>query len=67
MRRHRVLLADDHRLLREAFVKLLEPTCDVVGTVRVLELAFAGRGDSAFDISLCHNIGAVIAASVHVR
>jgi DNA-binding NarL/FixJ family response regulator len=33
MRRPRVLLADDHRLLREAFVKLLEPTCDVVGTV----------------------------------
>jgi DNA-binding NarL/FixJ family response regulator len=28
-----VLLADDHRLLREAFVKLLEPDCDVVGTV----------------------------------
>src|SRR5215475_1329833 len=33
MRRPRVLLADDHRLLREAFVKLLEPTCDVVGAV----------------------------------
>ena len=33
MRRPRVLLADDHRLLREAFVKLLEPDCDVVGAV----------------------------------
>ena len=33
MRRPRVLLADDHRLLREAFIKLLEPTCDVVGSV----------------------------------
>ena len=33
MRRPRVLLADDHRLLREAFIKLLEPTCDVVGAV----------------------------------
>jgi DNA-binding NarL/FixJ family response regulator len=33
VRRPRVLLADDHRLLREAFVKLLEPACDVVGTV----------------------------------
>ena len=33
MKRPRVLLADDHRLLREAFVKLLEPDCDVVGTV----------------------------------
>ena len=33
MKRPRVLLADDHRLLREAFVKLLEPQCDVVGAV----------------------------------
>ncbi len=33
MRRPRVLLAEDHRLLREAFVKLLEPGCDVVGAV----------------------------------
>jgi DNA-binding NarL/FixJ family response regulator len=32
-RRPRVLLADDHRLLREAFAQLLEPACDVVGTV----------------------------------
>src|SRR5689334_20175905 len=33
MTRPRVLLADDHRLLREAFAQLLEPGCDVVGTV----------------------------------
>src|SRR5262245_3641387 len=33
MKRPRVLLADDHRLLREAFAQLLEPTCDVVGVV----------------------------------
>jgi len=33
MKRPRVLLADDHRLLREAFVKLLEPECEVVGAV----------------------------------
>jgi len=26
-------LADDHRLLREAFAQLLEPNCDVVGAV----------------------------------
>jgi DNA-binding NarL/FixJ family response regulator len=32
-RRPRVLLADDHRLLREAFAQLLEPACDVVGAV----------------------------------
>ena len=33
MRRPRVLLADDHRLVREAFARLLEPSCDVVGSV----------------------------------
>jgi DNA-binding NarL/FixJ family response regulator len=33
MKRLRVLLADDHRLLREAFVKLLDPHYDVVGAV----------------------------------
>jgi DNA-binding NarL/FixJ family response regulator len=27
------LFADDHRLLREAFAQLLEPACEVVGTV----------------------------------
>ncbi len=32
-RRPRVLLADDHMLLLDAFKKLLEPECDVVGTV----------------------------------
>ncbi len=32
-RRLRVLLADDHTLLLDAFKKLLEPECDVVGTV----------------------------------
>ena len=29
----RVLIADDHTLIAEAFQKLLEPTCDVIGTV----------------------------------
>src|SRR5947209_5907409 len=33
MDRPRVMLADDHRLLREAFTALLEPHCEVVGTV----------------------------------
>ncbi len=32
MRRARVLLAEDHTLLLDAFAKLLEPHCDVVGT-----------------------------------
>jgi DNA-binding NarL/FixJ family response regulator len=27
------MLADDHRILREAFTRLLEPDCDVVGSV----------------------------------
>jgi DNA-binding NarL/FixJ family response regulator len=33
MKRPRVLLADDHRLLREAFARVLEADCDVVGAV----------------------------------
>jgi DNA-binding NarL/FixJ family response regulator len=33
MNHPRVLLADDHRLLREAFTRLLEPVCEVVGAV----------------------------------
>jgi DNA-binding NarL/FixJ family response regulator len=33
MNRPRVLLADDHRLLREAFARVLEPECEVVGGV----------------------------------
>ena len=33
MKRPRVLLADDHRLLREALAHLLEPSCEVVGAV----------------------------------
>ena len=34
MRRARILLADDHRLLLEAFKKLLEPEFEVVGTAK---------------------------------
>jgi DNA-binding NarL/FixJ family response regulator len=33
MKRPRVLLADDHRLLREAFAQMLAPACEVVGAV----------------------------------
>ncbi len=33
MKLPRVLLADDHAILLEAFASLLEPVCDVVGTV----------------------------------
>src|SRR5262245_44938744 len=33
MKRPRIVLADDHRLLREAFAQMLAPYCDVVGAV----------------------------------
>jgi DNA-binding NarL/FixJ family response regulator len=33
MKRPRVLIADDHRMLREAFAQLLTSCCDVVGAV----------------------------------
>jgi DNA-binding NarL/FixJ family response regulator len=33
MSRPRVLLADDHRMLTDALKRVLEPTCEVVGTV----------------------------------
>ncbi len=33
MKQPRVLLADDHKLLLEAFKKLLEPECKIVGSV----------------------------------
>ncbi len=33
MKRPRVILADDHALLLDAFEKLLEPTCEIVGKV----------------------------------
>jgi DNA-binding NarL/FixJ family response regulator len=33
MKRPRVLLADDHRLLREVFMRLLAGDCDIVGAV----------------------------------
>src|SRR4029453_13904187 len=49
MKRPRVLLADDHRLLREAFAHLLEPSCEVVGAVgdgrALLEAAHELRPD----------------------
>src|SRR5438045_2371639 len=33
MKRPRVLLADDHQLLREAFAQLLQSKCEIVGAV----------------------------------
>jgi DNA-binding NarL/FixJ family response regulator len=57
MKRPRVLLADDHTLLLEAFEKLLADECDVVGTAAngraLLEAAARLRPDVAVvDISM---------------
>jgi DNA-binding NarL/FixJ family response regulator len=57
MYRPRVLIADDHAMLREAFQKLLEPDCEVVGSVAdgraLLDLAPKVRPDIILlDISM---------------
>ena len=48
-RRPRVLLADDHTMLLEAFRRLLEPHCEIVGTAAdgraLLELAAKTQPD----------------------
>ena len=48
-RRPRVLLADDHTMLLEAFKRLLEPQCEIVGTAgdgrALLELAAKTQPD----------------------
>jgi DNA-binding NarL/FixJ family response regulator len=56
-RRPRVLLADDHTMLLEAFRRLLEPRCEIVGTAcdghALLELAARTRPDViVLDISM---------------
>lgn len=53
----RVILADDHTLVLEAFRKLLEPHCDVVGTVSngraLLDSALVLKPDAVFiDIAM---------------
>jgi DNA-binding NarL/FixJ family response regulator len=50
MMRPRVLLADDHRLLREAFASLLAPNCDVVGAVGDGRAALAAARDLKPDV-----------------
>jgi DNA-binding NarL/FixJ family response regulator len=50
MKRARVLLADDHRLLREAFARLLEPNCDIVGAVADGRALVAAAADTRPDI-----------------
>src|SRR5580765_8109869 len=46
----RVLLADDHRLLREAFAQLLAPVCEVVGSVADGRAALAVAAEVRPDI-----------------
>ncbi|HVK16424.1 MAG TPA: response regulator transcription factor [Fimbriiglobus sp.] len=52
MKRPRVMLADDHRLLREAFTRLLEADCDVVGSVANGRELLAAAPDLRPDIVL---------------
>jgi DNA-binding NarL/FixJ family response regulator len=56
-RRPRILLADDHTMLLEAFRRLLEPRCEIVGTVgdgrALVDLAVSTRPDViVVDISM---------------
>jgi DNA-binding NarL/FixJ family response regulator len=50
MNRPRILLADDHRLLREAFTQLLEPSCEVVGAVADGRALLAAADDLRPDV-----------------
>ncbi len=56
-RRPRILLADDHTMLLDAFQRLLEPRCEIVGTAcdgrGLIELATTTRPDViVLDISM---------------
>jgi DNA-binding NarL/FixJ family response regulator len=55
--RPRILLADDHTMLLDAFRRLLEPRCEIVGTARdgraLIDLAMTTRPDViVLDISM---------------
>jgi DNA-binding NarL/FixJ family response regulator len=57
MSRPRILLADDHTMLLEAFQRLLEPRCEIVGTAcdgrALVDLAASTRPDViVLDISM---------------
>ena len=56
-RRPRILLADDHTMLLDAFRRLLEPRCEIVGTAgdgrALVDLAASTRPDViVLDISM---------------
>ena len=55
--RPRILLADDHTMLLDAFRRLLEPRCEIVGTAcdgrALMDLAASTRPDViVLDISM---------------
>ena len=57
MKRPRILLADDHTMLLDAFRRLLEPRCEIVGTAAdgrtLLDVAASSRPDViVLDISM---------------
>lgn len=52
MSRPRVLLAEDHPLVREAIVQLLAEACDVVGVVKRGDEIAAAAGQLAPDVIL---------------
>ncbi|MGE3776746.1 MAG: response regulator, partial [Pirellulaceae bacterium] len=59
LQRPRVILADDHRMLREAFAQILEPKCEVIDSVgdgrSLLASAAARKPDVVvLDIAMPH-------------
>jgi DNA-binding NarL/FixJ family response regulator len=67
--RPRVLLADDHTLLLDAFQRLLEPVCDIVGTASdgrtLVELAIRTNPEIVIqDIAMPHLNGIEAAAQI---
>jgi DNA-binding NarL/FixJ family response regulator len=71
-RRPRILLADDHTMLLDAFRRLLEPQCEIVGTAcdghALLELAASTQPDViVLDISMPRLNGMDACASLRRR
>jgi DNA-binding NarL/FixJ family response regulator len=70
--RPRILLADDHTMLLDAFRRLLEPRCEIVGTVgdgrALVDLAVSTRPDViVVDISMPRLNGMDACAQLHQK
>jgi DNA-binding NarL/FixJ family response regulator len=68
----RILLADDHTMLLDAFKRLLEPRCEVVGTAcdgrALIDLAGSTRPDViVLDISMPGLNGIDACAQIHQK